>query len=145
MTSFLLDTNVVSELMRAAPSPIVLQWVKRYADAEFFSCAITKAEVLVGIRLLPEGQRKRELMQDAELTFQEDFTGQCLPFDLDDADIYAQLVAAKRQIGKPISIPDAQIAAIALHHNLALVTRNTKDFEHIANLALINPWLTELA
>ncbi|HHJ38127.1 MAG: plasmid stabilization protein [Methylothermaceae bacteria B42] len=136
----LLDTNVLSELMRPAPNPKVMDWLDGWPAEDVWISAITMAEILFGIRLLADGKRKSDLLRLAETMFQEDFAGSCLPFDDLAAKNYADIVAARRQAGHPITVEDAQIAAIATSCHLLLATRNTRDFEGINNLTVINPW-----
>jgi predicted nucleic acid-binding protein len=136
----LLDTNVVSELMRPQPDPIVMGWFAEQAQSQFFISAITRAEILLGIALLPKSKRRDSLATAAQTMFAEDFRDRCLPFDAQAADCYGPLVAARIRAGKPISVEDAQIAAVAIGHNLPLVTKNTKDFANIERMTLINPW-----
>ena len=136
----LLDTNVVSELMKPQPDSSVLDWMDRQTKAEVFTSAITCAEIELGISLLPEGKRRDALNKAAHAMFTEDFACAILPFNEDSATHYATLVAQRTRIGRPITTEDAQIAAIALQHRLTLVTRNIRDFEKIQNLSLINPW-----
>ncbi len=140
MAGILLDTNVLSELMRAEPAPEVLAWFARQQGASFFVCAITRAEVLLGIALLPAGKRRDKLAAAAEQMFAEDFAGGCLPFDDASATEYAICVAARTRQGQPISTEDAQIAAVAIVHGLWLATRNDKDFKGIHGLTVLNPW-----
>lgn len=137
---YLLDTNILSELMRPRPDGRVLAWFERQPEAVFIVSVITRAEILLGIALLPAGRRRDDLANAAERMFQEDFGGRCLSFDERAADEYAALVAVRTRSGQPISTEDAQIAAIALTHALFLVTRNIKDFTGIAGLEVINPW-----
>ena len=138
--SFLIDTNVLSELMRVQPDVQVLNWLERHADAGLFTSSITKAEIFLGIALLQKGKRRTHLEAAAQAMFTEDFFGRCLPFDGQSAEVYARIVAERQRLGKPITTEDAQIAAIALTANLTLVTRNTKDFVEIEGLKLVNPW-----
>lgn len=140
MPQLLLDTNVVSELMRAQPSPVVLDWFARQQNAHFFISAITRAEILLGIALLPAGKRRDTLAAAAEQMFAEDFAQRCLPFDAACADEYAWIVAWRTRHGRAISTEDAQIAAIALARDVPLVTRNGKDFEEIDGLMVLDPW-----
>jgi toxin FitB len=140
MLGVLLDTNVLSELMRPQPSSIVLGWFAGQEDAEFYISAITQAELLLGVALLPSGKRRDAIADAVEQMFDQDFVGRCLPFDGLAAHEYAALVAARNKVGMPISTEDAQIAAIALRHGLALATRNTKDFRKIRKLILLDPW-----
>ena len=135
----LLDTNVLSELMKSTPETTVLQWMDALPAAAYSICAISKAEIQLGIALLPEGKRKINLEKAATLMFAE-FPNRCLSFNSDAASKYADIVAGRTRIGRPVSVEDAQIAAIAITHDMPLATRNTKDFEFIDNLPLINPW-----
>ena len=137
----LLDTNVLSELMKLAPEAHVLKWLDTLSPSECYLSAITKAEIELGIALLPDGKRKVGLKTAAELMFAE-FQDRCLPFNSIAATKYAEIVAERTRIGRPVSVEDAQIAAIALTQKMSLATRNTSDFEFIEGLALINPWLS---
>jgi len=140
MGGILLDTNVLSELMRAKPAAEVLDWFCRQTKAAYFISAVTRAEILLGIALLPAGKRRNGLASAAEQMFNEDFAGSTLPFDSFCAAEYALLVAARIRGGQAISTEDAQIAVTALRHNLTLATRNGKDFKNVAGLAVANPW-----
>jgi len=140
MAGILLDTNVLSELMRPQPEAAVLAWFGRQPGNSFHVSAVTRAEILLGIALLPAGQRRDRLAAAAEQMFAEDFAARSLPFDAAAATEYAVLVAARSRSGRPISTEDGQIAAVAISRNLSLATRNGKDFECIAGLAVENPW-----
>ena len=135
----LLDTNVLSELMKPAPELTVVQWLDAQLDSQVFLPAITKAEIELGIALLPNGKRKDTFTRLADALFDE-FRDRILPFDAGAASCYANLVATTRKAGRTISVEDAQIAAITQANRLTLATRNTKDFEFIPDLLLINPW-----
>ena len=135
----LLDTNVLSELMKPAPEPVVIQWLDAQLDSQVFLTAITKAEIELGIALLPNGKRKDAFTGLAGTLFDE-FQDRILPFDAGAASYYANLVANARKAGRTLSVEDAQIAAIAQVNHLTLATRNSKDFEFIPDLSLINPW-----
>jgi predicted nucleic acid-binding protein len=135
----LLDTNVVSELMRPAPSRAVESWVSTQPAAGMFISAITEAELRYGLALLPDGQRQRRLLVQAEAMLAEDFAGRILPFDSAAAAAYARIAAARRLSGRPISQPDAQIAAIAASRGAAIATRNVPDFQG-CGVALLDPW-----
>ena len=93
-----------------------------------------------GVALLPAGSRRRLLSDLAEAMFQEDFSDRCLAFDCSAATHYAAIVASRTHEGRPVSVEDAQIAAIALTAGLSLATRNTKDFKGIDGLVLVDPW-----
>lgn len=126
--------------MRSAPEKIVLEWIDAQPASALYISAITKAEIELGIALLPAGKRKNRLSAAAGLMFGE-FPARCLAFDAAAAAKYAVIVANRIRIGRPISVEDAQIAAIALTHSLILATRNTNDFELIEGLQLFNPWM----
>jgi len=137
----LLDTNVVSELMKMQPDPRVLNWLDRQSSNDLLTSAITKAEIELGIALLPAGKRRDGIASAADSMFAQDFSCRILAFDEAAASFYAALVSQRSGIGRPISVEDAQIAAIALRHGLLLATRNVKDFLEIEGLQLIDPWL----
>ena len=138
---FLLDTNVLSELMRNQPAVALLDWFAQNAQSDMHTSAVTQAEILTGVALLPAGQRRTALATSAEQMFEQDFASHCLAFDTAAAKHYAVLVAARTRLGQPVSTEDAQIAAIALAAGLTVATRNIKDFENIKGLTLVNPWL----
>ena len=139
----LLDTNVVSELMRATPEAKVLAWVDEQRASSLFLSAISQAEVLYGIALLPEGRRKQGIAEAADLAFTRYFFGRILPFDSAAAGAYAAIALERRAIGRPIAQIDAQIAAIARSRGATLATRNTGDFED-CGIDVIDPWTTSL-
>lgn len=137
----LLDTNVISELMRPSPDIKVIAWLDQRPASEYWLSAVTVAEVGLGIALLPDGKRKVAYAEMAGKMFVEDFSGRCLPFDQEAAAAYAGIVASRMGMGRPISVEDAQIAAIAVTNRLVLATRNIGDFERIKELTIINPWI----
>ena len=134
----LLDTNVLSELMRQAPNRAVMDWVDQQATVDLFISAVTKAEIELGIGLVPDGKRKSQLEAAAHEVF-AGFAERCLPFDGAAASVYARLVVHRTRSGTPISVEDAQIAAIAVSHDLALATRNVGDFQRIEGLRVVSP------
>lgn len=136
----ILDTNVLSELMRAQAAPSVIDWLDRQEPASFAITAVTVAELLYGIARLPDGRRKAGLQEATLQMLDEEFADRVLPFDEDAAVHYAALVSQRERTGRPISMADAQIAAICRHHAATLATRNSKDFEG-TGLILANPWL----
>lgn len=136
----LLDTNVLSEVMRPSPDSTVLRWLDAQPAADVFISAVTVAEIRLGLALLPDGQRKATLTDRAEAMFREDFSEDCLAFDASAAAEYAEIVARRTRLGRPISVEDAQIAGIARAGGLTLATRNTRDFLDIEGLTLVNPW-----
>ena len=139
----LLDTNVVSELMKSVPAPIVLAWIDAKPGAELFVSAITQAEILYGVALLPAGKRRAGLAHAAQLAFETHFFGRVLPFDSPAAEAFAELAADRRQSGRPIAQADAQIAAIARSRGATLATRNVPDFEG-CGVDVVNPWVAQL-
>lgn len=137
--STLLDTNVVSALLRAAPETAVLAWFARQPPETLFVSAVTQAEMLLGARLLPAGKRRAALEKALRATFDEDFSGRILPFDSAAVPAYVDIVSARRAAGRPISQFDAQIAAVARQHGARLATRNVDDFEG-CGLIVVDPW-----
>lgn len=133
-----LDTNVISELIKDRPHARVLNWVNEQAADDLAITSITVAEILYGIARLPEGSRKARL-QSAGVSMLDEFEGAVLPFDGDCAAIYARRVAQCHSQGYATQIADAQIAAICANNEALLATRNTKDFIHF-QIELINPW-----
>ena len=134
-----LDTNVLSELMKAAPSRSVVEWISARAPSALYTTSITEAEVLHGIELLPAGKRRESIRAAAEAMFATDFAGRVLPFASSAAPAYARIAAERRRSGRPISHFDAQIAAIALSERAALATRNVMDFDG-CGISVIDPW-----
>ena len=140
----LLDTNVVSELMRHTPDLSVIEWIDMQPGYRLYISAVTRAEIELGIAILPEGRRKHSL-QEAVVRMFGEFHGRCLAFDELAASRYAALVSARMRAGRPISVEDAKIAAMALASGCVLATRNVSDFEGIDGLSLVNPWSSALS
>jgi toxin FitB len=132
------DSNVVSELMRPRPAPLVRQWILDHADRDLVTTAITVAEIGYGIEGLPDGKRKRQLKDAADTVFTT-FGAQVLPFGVESARHYAAIVAGRDRAGRPIDGFDAQIAAICRANGSSLATRNTEDFVDVG-VDLIDPW-----
>jgi len=135
-----LDTNVVSELMKPAPAAEVARWVAGQPATMLYTTSVSQAEVLHGIALLPAGKRRGALEVAAEAMFDEDFGGRVLPFGGEAARAYAQIAANRHRAGRPISQFDAQVAAIASSARFAVATRNVRDFEG-CGITLLNPWV----
>ena len=131
------DTNVVSELMRPSPSPVVVGWV-RHNESELYTTSVTLAEIRYGIERLADGHRKQLLRSTAEEVF-ADFEERVLPFDAEAAVAYATIVSDRDRAGLPIDGFDAQIASICRAHRAALATRNSKDFQD-TGIDVIGPW-----
>ena len=135
----ILDTNVLSELMRPKPSARVAGWIAKQPATELCTTSITQAEILYGIELLTKGQRRTELVMAAEAMFAEDFADRIFGFESDAARVFAKIAAARRSTVKPISHADAQIAAIAQIRGAKLATRNVADF-HDCGIEVVDPW-----
>ncbi len=135
----ILDTNVVSELMKAAPAERVLGWIAAQSASALYTTSITQAEILHGLALLPAGKRRNALESAAEAMLSEDFAGRILPFGSDAAHAYARIAADRRRAGRPISHLDAQIAAIARSAGAAIATRNVTDYDR-CGVKILNPW-----
>ena len=132
------DTNVVSELMRPSPSPQVRDWIIAQAPGELCTTAVTVAEIRYGLERLPDGRRKDSLLAAATEVFAA-FSEFIQPFDADAAVWYATIVAQRDRLGLPIDGFDGQIAAICRTRGAALATRNAKDFEE-TGIDVIDPW-----
>jgi predicted nucleic acid-binding protein len=135
----ILDTNVLSELMRLRPAPAVVHWVAAQPTDSLYTTSITEAEVLHGLMLLPRGRRRSALEAAATAMFSEDFEGRILGFGSDAARPYAELASERRRAGRPISHLDAQIAAIARATGATIATRNVADFAG-CGARIVDPW-----
>jgi toxin FitB len=136
---FILDTNVLSEAMAAQPAPPVAAWMSAQPPEHLFTASICQAEIIAGISVLPEGRRRQLLEAAARTMFHEDFAGRVLPFDGAATDAYGDLFAARRRAGRPGSMADLMIAAIARSLGAIVVTRDVGDFEH-DGLTVVDPW-----
>jgi predicted nucleic acid-binding protein len=134
-----LDTNVLSEMMRPDPDSAVASWISARAASSLFTTTITQAEILYGLELLPSTKRRSRLEAAVSDMFATDFTGRVLPFDQAAAQAYAEIAAARRRAGRPIAQLDAQIAAIARSRDAGVATRNVADFEG-CGIGVIDPW-----
>jgi len=137
----ILDTNVISEIIRAEPSPAVMNWMESQSRAMLFTTTLTRAELLYGMAILPDSPRKMEKERIIKDILNIDFHEKMLPFDKDAADCYAEITAVRKKSGSPISQFDAMIAAITQSRGAKLATRNIKDFIH-CGISIINPWNT---
>jgi len=135
----LLDTNVISELMRPRPERTVTTWQHAFPKKSFWTTSVVIAELLSGIELMSAGRKQSALRESLECMIWEDFRGQVLKFDVVSARCYGKILSSRRRIGRPIREMDALIAATALAHGATLATRNTADFED-CGVALVNPW-----
>jgi len=137
----LLDTNVLSEVVKPRPDAQVLRWLSAQEPLSIFTTAITQAEVLFGIEDMPNGKRKLALAAAMERMFAEEFRDRILAFDEDAAPWFARFVASRKSAGHEMSQMDGMIAAVARRHKATLATRNIKDFQD-CGLRLIDPWTT---
>ena len=135
----ILDTNVVSELMRPEPAPGVASWIRDRDRRELRMTVITLAEVRYGIARLPDGRRKQVLLDAADEIFSA-FADQVLPVDIAAAERYAVIASSRERAGKPIAGFDALIAAVCRSRGAALATRNVTDFDG-TGIEIIDPWL----
>lgn len=136
---FLLDTNVLSALMRGTPAPEVAAFVSREPAERLFTAAVCQAEILAGLAVMPEGRRRLALEAAARAMFQEDFDGRVLPFDRGAAVAYAEIFAGRRRLGRPGPMADLIIASIARSQGFSVVTRNVADFSD-CGVAVVDPW-----
>ena len=134
-----LDTNVVSELMRKSPDPAVEAWFAGRPVEDLFFSAVGEAELRYGAAIMPEGRRRNTLVADIDAVLRAAFENRILPFDRDEARMYAAIASMRRSAGRPAVPPACQIAAIARTHGMAVATRNVRDFEDMG-IDVINPW-----
>ncbi|WP_254566324.1 type II toxin-antitoxin system VapC family toxin [Oscillatoria sp. HE19RPO] len=135
----ILDTNVISELIQPMGSSIIREWLASQKGVSLYTTSITQAEILYGIQILPEGQRRQKLLDGALIVFEHYLPERILAFEQKAAELYSQIAAYRKQIGRPISQFDAQIAAICRVHQATLATRNTRDFLD-CGIDWVNPW-----
>lgn len=135
-----LDTNVLSEMLRPRPSAAVLDWMARQTASRLFATTISEAEMRYGVELLPTGQRRAALDAVVRDIFAIEFARRILPFDRAAAATFAVISADRRRTGRPIAVMDAQLAAIARSRGATVATRNVDDFVG-CGVELINPWV----
>ena len=128
----LLDTNVLSELLKPAPNQAILAWLDAQPRSQLFTTSITRAEILYGVALLPRGSRREQLRKAAAAIFDEDLEDKVLSFD-------AAAAARRKQADKPIGQLDAMIVGIAQAHQARLATRNIRNFVD-CEIQLVDPW-----
>ena len=135
----LLDTNVVSELIRKSPHPAVQAWVLGRPASDLYFSAVGEAEMRYGAAIMPAGRRRDTLASEIEAMLHDAFDRRILSFDSDAALAYAEVASSRRALGRSISQPDCQIAAIARSRDMAVATRNVRDFEDMG-VDVIDPW-----
>ena len=133
------DTNVLSELLKPQPSDKVVDWIGKQPETDLFTTVITESEIFLGVELLPIGKRREGLLRVAKAIFEQDFAGRIFDFESNAARLFATITAQRQALGRPINHADAQIAAITKRHGAKLATRNIADFEH-CGISLIDPW-----
>jgi predicted nucleic acid-binding protein len=134
-----LDTNVLSELMRVDCDPAVFAWMNRQPAASTWTTAVSVFEIRLGLESLTPGRRRDKLAKEFSGVVDRDLGGRVLPFDIAAAEAAARIAAGQRRVGRPVEIRDVQIAGIIAGRKATLATRNTKHFEGIG-LMLVNPW-----
>jgi predicted nucleic acid-binding protein len=138
----LLDTNVVSEMMRQQVHPAVDAFIETKRADELFVPSIVVAEILYGVGRLPMGQRRKQIEAKFDAFIQRGFASRILPFDAACAAGYATARTARAQMGRPVEVQDALIGGLALAHGATLATRNISDFDGYG-LSLVDPWKAE--
>ena len=135
----LLDTNVVSELIRGSPRRAVETWSRSYPAEVLYFSAVGEAELRYGAAIMPAGRRRDALISDIESMLRDAFDNRILPFDSDAARAFAEIAATRRRAGRPASQLDCQLAAIARSRGMAVATRNPRDFVDMG-VEVIDPW-----
>jgi predicted nucleic acid-binding protein len=135
----LLDTNIIFEMMRKEPSEIVANWLDTLDVTKLFISTITIAEIAYGIHALPIGNRQRLIEDSFNKTIMAAFMHRVIPFDENAAYNYGKIMAKRKSLGRPLSVLDGQIAALAISQKMSLATRNTSDFSE-CHIDLINPF-----
>ena len=135
--SYLVDTNVISELHRRDPNARVLRWIHARRPSSLYLSVLTLGELRKGIDGLTESDKKRKLLDWLEIDLPAYFAGRILPIDVEVSDRWGRLVA---KLGRPLPAIDSLLAATALQHGLTMVTRNLKDFD-VPELLVLDPWL----
>lgn len=136
----LIDTNVISEPLRATPHPQVVAWLDAQPVDTLFLSVVTVAGLRLGVARLPAGRRRNGLIEQLESQVLPAFTGRVLPFDLAATQRYAEAMAQAQAKGLSVSVADGFIAATAAAHHMSVATRDTAPFIAMG-LAVINPWL----
>lgn len=135
----ILDTNVLSALMRAVPEPEVVAWLDRQPAESVWITSITLFEARLGLALLPSGRRRRSLEAAFAQLLKEDLENRVLDFDTAAANEAASLAAARQKAGRPVDMRDTQIAGIALARHATLATRNLRHFGDLP-IPIVDPW-----
>lgn len=135
----ILDTNVVSALMREQPESAVREWLDRQPPPSIWTTSVTVFEIKVGLLILPVGRQRARLQRDFETILSQDIDGRVLPFDASAAEETATLMAERRRLGRGGDLRDGMIAGIAVARHATLATRNTRHFADLP-VAVVDPW-----
>ena len=137
----LLDTNIVSEVMKVRPAETVIAWLNGQNSENLYISAITIGEIAYGLRILPAGQQRSGLRERFERFIALAFDQRILAYDEPAARVYGELMGERKALGLPMGCPAGQIAAIARLNHLAVATRNVADFEN-SGIDVVNPFTT---
>jgi predicted nucleic acid-binding protein len=140
----LLDTNVISEIMKVSPSEIVVDWLNDQKSTELHISAVTIGEIEYGLRILPAGKRQRQLRERFERFIAAAFSQRVVAYDEAAARTYGEIMGHRREIGRPMSVPDGQIAAVARTNGFVVATRNTADFED-CGIDVVDPFVPRVS
>jgi toxin FitB len=135
----ILDTDVLSALMRAQPDPAVMKWLDRQPDSSVWTTSITVMEIRYGLQVMPAGQRRERMAKELAAVLSEEIEERCAPFDVAAAQQAADLMSARRARGRSVDFRDTMIAGIALANRATLATRNTSHFADLS-VPVVNPW-----
>ncbi len=138
----LVDTNVISEIMKVVPSDAVVNWLNYQKSSALYISAINIGEIEYGLRILPDGKRRLQLKDRFERFVAQAFAQRVLAYDEAAARSYGEVMGHRKELGRPMSVPDGQIAAIARSKRFMVATRNTNDFED-CGVELINPFVSK--
>jgi toxin FitB len=136
---YVFDTNVLSEVMKDEPHPSVADWLRACPADAMYTTAISRSEILYGVRRLAEGNKRQRLERAAQAMFAQEFAERVLPFDALAADVYADLRIMRAHSGRPLATEDGMIAAVAKVQGATVVTRDVSGFTG-CGVSLINPW-----
>jgi len=138
--NYLLDTCVISELIKPSPSPKVVEWVSKVEEKKLFISVLTIGEIHKGIEKLPKSKERDKLHQWVNYDLRERFENRIINFDLQTAPVWGRIQAHSEKLGKALPAIDGQIAATGISYDLTVVTRNTTDMQ-VSGVALLNPWV----
>jgi predicted nucleic acid-binding protein len=137
----ILDTDVLSELMRAKPAEVVVRWLDSQPDSSVWTTTITVMEIRYGLQIMPAGRRQQRMTEELALVLKEEIEERYALFDIAAAQQAADLMALRKARGRPVDFRDTMIAGIALSTRATLATRNTAHFADLS-VPVINPWAT---